>query len=118
MMYEYRATLRKVVDGDTLRLDVDLGWGVWVRNQSVRLHGVDTPERGQPGWAEATQFVKDWMGNLNAPLTIQTTKDHTGKYGRMLVAVWRGEETHPKHSLNTALLDAGHAVVYPKEESL
>ena len=43
-MYEYRCTIIKVVDGDTVDVDIDLGFGVWMRNERVRLHGIDTPE--------------------------------------------------------------------------
>ena len=43
-MYEYRATLLKIVDGDTVDVDIDLGFGVWLSNQRIRLYGIDTPE--------------------------------------------------------------------------
>ena len=43
-MYEYRCQITRVVDGDTVDVDIDLGFGVWMRKQRVRLKGVDTPE--------------------------------------------------------------------------
>ena len=43
-MYKYRCKLKKVVDGDTVDIDIDLGFEVWLKNQRVRLYGVDTPE--------------------------------------------------------------------------
>ena len=43
-MYEYKCKLVKVVDGDTIDVDIDLGFGVWMRNQRIRLYGIDTPE--------------------------------------------------------------------------
>ena len=43
-MYEYKAKLLKVVDGDTVDVDIDLGFGVWLRNERVRIMGIDTPE--------------------------------------------------------------------------
>ena len=43
-MYEYRCKLRKVVDGDTVDIDVDLGFGVWLQDERVRWYGIDTPE--------------------------------------------------------------------------
>ena len=43
-MYEYKATLLKVVDGDTVDVDIDLGFGVCLRNERVRIMGIDTPE--------------------------------------------------------------------------
>ena len=43
-MYEYNCTIRRVVDGDTVDVDIDLGFGIWVHNERVRLYGIDTPE--------------------------------------------------------------------------
>ena len=43
-MYEYKATIVRVVDGDTVDVDIDLGFDVWLRSQRIRLFGVDTPE--------------------------------------------------------------------------
>ena len=43
-MYEYKCKLVKVVDGDTIDIDIDLGFGVWLQNQRIRMYGIDTPE--------------------------------------------------------------------------
>ena len=43
-MYEYKCKLVKVVDGDTIDVDIDLGFGVWMQNQRIRMYGIDTPE--------------------------------------------------------------------------
>ena len=43
-MYEYRTKVVRVVDGDTVDVDIDLGFGVWLRKSRIRLLGVDTPE--------------------------------------------------------------------------
>ena len=43
-MYEYKCKIRKVVDGDTVDVDIDLGFGVWLRKQRVRLVGIETPQ--------------------------------------------------------------------------
>ena len=43
-MYDYNFKLVKVVDGDTIDVDIDLGFGVWLRKQRVRMMGIDTPE--------------------------------------------------------------------------
>ena len=43
-MYEYKCNLVKVVDGDTIDVDIDLGFGVWMQNQRIRMYGIDTPE--------------------------------------------------------------------------
>ena len=44
-MYEYKTKLVRVVDGDTVDVDIDLGFGVWLRNQRIRIYGIDTPEK-------------------------------------------------------------------------
>ena len=42
-MYEYRCLVRRVVDGDTIDVDIDCGFGIWLKNQRIRLVGIDTP---------------------------------------------------------------------------
>ena len=43
-MYEYNCKIDRVVDGDTVDVDIDLGFDVWMLKQRIRLYGVDTPE--------------------------------------------------------------------------
>ena len=43
-MYEYKCKVVRVVDGDTVDVDIDLGFGVWMRKQRIRMYGIDTPE--------------------------------------------------------------------------
>ena len=43
-MYEYKCNVVKVVDGDTVDVDIDLGFGVWMKDERVRIMGIDTPE--------------------------------------------------------------------------
>jgi len=43
-MYEYRCKVVKIIDGDTVDVDIDLGFGVWMHKERVRLFGIDTPE--------------------------------------------------------------------------
>ena len=43
-MYEYKCKMVKVIDGDTIDVDIDLGFGVWMQKQRIRLYGIDTPE--------------------------------------------------------------------------
>lgn len=59
-MWTYRAALIAVIDGDTLRLEIDLGFHVRTQ-QDIRLLAVSAPERDQPGGAEATQYVDEWL---------------------------------------------------------
>ena len=41
-MYEYKCKMVKVIDGDTVDVDIDLGFGVWLRKQRIRMYGIDT----------------------------------------------------------------------------
>ena len=43
-MHTYKCTILKVIDGDTVDVDIDLGFGIWMRNERIRLLGIDTPE--------------------------------------------------------------------------
>lgn len=106
LMFEYTAEPIHVVDGDTVDLKVDLGFSTFV-HQRFRLYGVNTPERGQPGYQEATDFVAKWL-SAQSIITVKTFKDRTEKYGRYLALLsGDGEET-----LNHALIAAGLAVEY------
>ena len=43
-MYEYKCEIVKIVDGDTIDVNIDLGFGTWIHNERIRLYGIDTPE--------------------------------------------------------------------------
>ena len=81
-MYEYYATYVKTIDGDTIDCIADLGFGISHKIR-VRLSVVDTPERGQVGWAEATEFTRTWFEN-NPKFVLHTEKDAAGGFGRYL----------------------------------
>lgn len=101
-MFEYKATIENVVDGDTVDAFVDLGFKVCIK-QRLRLAGIDTPERGKPGYLEAKSFLTEKA--LDKVVTIRTEK--VSKWGYFLADVFI-DGTH----LNKALLDAGLAKPY------
>lgn len=88
-MYEYRCKVLRIVDGDTIDVDIDLGFGIWIHKERVRLAGIDTPESRTRDLTEkafglaAKQFVKDIMP-IGSQQIIKTQKDKTGKFGRIL----------------------------------
>ena len=88
-MYEYNCNIVKVVDGDTVDVDIDLGFGMWLRNERVRLYGIDTPESRTRDPEEkqaglyAKKVVQDYLPK-NKPATLVTIKDKGGKFGRTL----------------------------------
>jgi micrococcal nuclease len=106
-MFEYRAIIRSVYDGDTLRADIDLGFGATLKNQSLRVHGIDTPELGSDGGIAAREFARTLMPAALV-VTIQTFKDAREKYGRYLAKI-----TLPDGSDFAAeMVAAGHAKLY------
>jgi|TARA_Y100000361_G_C10993232_1_gene255297 micrococcal nuclease len=87
MRYSYRAKLIRCVDGDTADLDVDLGFYLTARIR-CRLTGVNTPERGQANFKEATAILETLIkeqSDEEGYFNITTGK--TGKYGRWLVVI-------------------------------
>lgn len=98
-----QAILKKVVDGDTLRLLIDLGWGANLTHD-IRLAGLNTPEvRGQerPAGLYVTERVKDWLGISR--LVIKSHSFKLGKYGRCICEVWTGDGCLNQHLLNNGL---------------
>ena len=86
-MYEYKATIVKVVDGDTVDVDIDLGFDVWLRNQRIRLYGIDTPEcrtRNKREKAHGLLAKKYVQKALIVGRTYALTTKEKGKFGRFL----------------------------------
>jgi len=86
-MYEYKATIVKVVDGDTVDVDIDLGFDVWLRNQRIRLYGIDTPEcrtRNKREKAHGLLAKKYVQKALVVGRTYALTTKEKGKFGRFL----------------------------------
>lgn len=128
-LYLYKAKCLRVIDGDTLELDIDLGLHAHII-EKVRLQGIDTPEtygvkKGSPEYLEgkkATNRVIELVLPEGRPkqLWIRTHKDKQGKYGRYVVELWLyipcehpddPEQKHEEFScLNTVLVEEGLAV--------
>jgi len=117
-MYTYKATIRSVYDGDSCRCDLDLGMGVWLHNQSIRLFGIDTAEiRGGTVETKALgNLAKDYLKNElpeGCTVMLRTYIDKRGKFGRVLASIYKQEgDGFQTRSLNTALLDMRLAVEY------
>lgn len=98
--YGYRGTVIRWVDGDTLDIEVDLGFRMKT-TQRFRLLGVDTPERGQPNYREAREMAES-LCPPGTELLFESMK--SDKYGRWLVYIG---------SVRDALLSSGLAVQTP-----
>ena len=111
-MYEYRAFVRKVYDGDTITCDIDLGFEILFKNQKLRLYGINTPEVRGPTRPEGLK-VRDIVRSRisNKWVIIKTRKDKKGKYGRWIAEIY---EPDIEESINEWLLREGHAVEFMK----
>ena len=115
-MYEYRCKLRKEVDGDTVDVDIDLGFGVWLNDQRIRLYGVDTPESRTRDLEEkkyglaAKSYVEKFLDDEWLLLKTETY-DASGKFGRILGSLYR-TTNYADQSVNEYLIEKYHAVPY------
>ena len=112
-MYEYKCKIIKVIDGDTTDVDIDLGFGVWLKKQRIRFFGIDTPESRTRDLEEkkyglaAKKYVTDHMP-LGSTQTLVTVKDGKGKYGRILGQF----KLEDGSILNDNMIAEHHAVAY------
>lgn len=127
MPYEYHATVTEVVDGDTIVIDLDLGFDIKFTNQKVRLLGIDTPESRTSDKVEkvfglaSKDFCKKFVSVCKNQVIIRTHisegTDDSGreKFGRLL-----GEIINPdtKEVLNDQLIAKNYAVRYMGENKL
>jgi len=110
-MYEYECTIRRVVDGDTIDVDVDLGFGTWRCSERIRLFGVDTPEcrtrdaKEKAAGLLAKKFVEDTL-HVGGTYKLQTREK--GKFGRFLGVIFISART----SINATLVSERLAVAY------
>jgi len=129
-MYEYRTKLIKVVDGDTVDVDIDLGFGIWLRDERVRIMGIDTPESRTRNKVEklfgkaASKRLKELLGPKPVLRTqvARDGEDMKGKFGRILGDFDVYCQTTDSWRPVTVVLSAeGHCVPYTggsKEDTL
>lgn len=109
-MHEYQATIVRVIDGDTIDVDIDLGFDNWLHKQRIRLCGIDTPESRTRDKQEkvhgllAKKCVQEHL-EVGESYPLRTTKK--GKFGRYL-----GEFKTRKGLITKILIKAKLAVVY------
>ena len=111
-MYEYKCKVTRVVDGDTVDIDIDLGFGVWLHKERVRIYGIDTPESRTRDKVEkrfgllAKEFVEQFVKGSSVILRTQKY-DAKGKFGRIL-----GDIIVDNKSLSDTMIQEHHAVIY------
>ena len=108
-MYQYKATLNRIIDGDTIDVNVDLGFDVKIK-QRVRLYGINTPEvrtknlNEKKKGLEATEYLKKI---LPKEFVIETILNKRGKYGRVLGILWVKDV-----NINEKMVNEGYAKRY------
>ena len=120
-MYEYKCNIIKVIDGDTVDVDIDLGFGMWMLDERVRIMGIDTPESRTRDLVEkkfglaAKKRLKELLGK-SAVLATQVNKngeDMKGKFGRILGDFNVYDATTDSwRKCGEVLISEGHAVAY------
>ena len=116
VMYEYKVKVVRVIDGDTVDVDIDLGFGIWLRKERVRIMGIDTPEsrtrdKVEKAFGLASKAkLKELLKN-GAILKTQVSKkgeDMKGKFGRILGDFILEDD----RKVTEVLIEEGHAVAY------
>ena len=112
-MYEYRCKVVKIIDGDTVDVDIDLGFGVWLKKERIRLYAIDTPESRTRDLEEKAKGLaaKDRVkALLEGCKNIQLHSHGIGKFGRCLGEIYidmvDGQEKLTMVSLNELLIKA------------
>jgi len=110
-MYEYYCTVLKIVDGDTLDVDIDLGFSTTLRKQRIRMHGIDTPESRTRDLEEKARGLlsKEFL-QAQCPVgsKVRLYSHGKGKFGRILGEIYTGYGD----SINKIMCDEGFAVEY------
>ena len=116
-MFEYFCKVTRVVDGDTIDVEVDLGFDI-IHRARVRMMGIDTPESRTRNKAEkvlglaSKARLKDLLANRRVKL--ETSKEGKGKFGRILATVWTSDKKGVEEyvNINEKLIEEGHARPY------
>ena len=109
----YKCTIQRIVDGDTVDVNIDLGFGIWLYKERVRVAGIDTPEKrtrdkvekifGLAATAKAHTLIPEGSNCI-----IRTRRDKAGKYGRTM-----GDFVLEDGTLYTdVMIETHHAVPY------
>jgi micrococcal nuclease len=112
-MYEYRVKIVRIIDGDTVDVDIDLGFGIWIHKERVRIMGIDTPESRTRDRVEklfglaAKKRLEELLGEYSILRTIKPGKNDD-KFGRIL-----GDFIDDAGRLVTKIMmEEGHCVPY------
>jgi len=108
-LYFYKAKVISVYDGDTITVDIDLGFNLWLHNEKLRLSGINAPEIRTKNKDEKKRgfMARDYLKSIidQKQILIKTLRDKKGKYGRYIAEIYyKGE------NINDKLVKNGYAV--------
>lgn len=120
MPYEYKCKVNRVVDGDTVDVDIDLGFNIVLTDERVRIMGIDTPESRTSDKVEkvfglASKERLKQLLDKEAILKTEVSKDGEdmkGKFGRILGDFYVERYEGTREKLTDVLIEEGHAVAY------
>ena len=106
----YKAKVIKVYDGDTITCNIDCGFGIILKKQKIRLHGINAPEMKGDSRDEGIQSRDELREKiLDNNIILKTFKDKKGKYGRYLGLIY-----YDDININEWMIDNNYAVKYSK----
>ena len=107
-LYTYKARCTSVYDGDSVTLDIDLGFNIVMHNQKIRLLGINTPEVRGSDRLDGL-IARDRLRELieGKDIIMVSHRDKSGKYGRWLATIYANET-----NVNQLLIDEGLAEIY------
>jgi len=124
MNFTYNVRIVDVVDGDTVKVDIDMGFGMWMMNQNIRLLGIDAPESRTKDLVEKkfgllTKSIVEQYLPIGSMQQMVTTKEGRGKFGRVLgeFLVKSSANSQILFNLNRFLIDNHYAVEYNGQNS-
>ena len=117
---EYDVILLKCVDGDTVDVDIDLGFGVWLKDERVRIMGIDTPESRTSDKVEkvfglaAKERLKELLEHGGKLITTENKdgEDMKGKFGRILGDFYVERYEGKRERVTDIMIEEGHCVAY------
>ncbi len=110
-LYAYRVEIVRVIDGDTIVADIDLGFDVWLRKEHLRLFEIQSEERNEEGFLAAKMGLEQRLAGQEVYIcTVKSARsdsEKTGSFGRYLATVYVNGE-----NVNEWLVREGHATRY------
>ena len=118
-MYQYKCIINRIVDGDTVDVDIDLGFDQWMRHQRVRLSSIDAPEvrtrdlQEKAAGQAASEFLESLLPVGSEQTLVCTEYNRSGKYGRIIgTFAAYSAELDAWSDVSTMMLEQGHATKY------